>query len=433
MGLCRTGSRVVSRVGYRAFSEPVGRMTQTEYSPEQLMEADNELILGLYGRGPFIFTHGKGSTLYTHDNKKFLDCFSGVAVTSLGHSHPAFVEAVQDQVTKLTHLSNYYHNEWGVPIAKRLVDSCNFADKVFFCNTGAEACEGAFKMSRKVSKAIHADKVDVVAFKGSFHGRTMGAVSMTSKDIYRKPFAPLVSNIQFSKVNDIDDIKKHVTDRTSAVIIEPIQGEGGNNPASVEFLRTLRELCDKHQASLIFDEVQCGLARTGYLWAHQAYPLKDGSDEVVEPDIMTFAKPIAGGIPMGGLLLSKHVASHIVKGDHGTTFGGGPLACRAATVVFDELSKPEMLKHVRESGEYLMNSIREIKSDKIVDVRGRGMLIGVELSTSVTPYLKYVQEKGFLMISAGDNVIRLAPPLVMTRDEQSSVVQVLADALKEVK
>jgi len=288
-------------------------------------------------------------------------------------------------------------------------------------------------MSRKVSKAIDPEKIDVVAFKGSFHGRTMGAVSMTSKEIYRNPFTPLVSGIQFAKMNDIDDVKRLITDRTSAVVIEPIQGEGGINPASLELLRTLRELCTKHNASLIFDEVQCGLGRTGHLWAHHAYPLTDGSDDVVEPDIMTFAKPIAGGIPMGGILMTKHVAQQIKKGDHGTTFGGGPLACRAATVVFDEISNPDFLNHVKESGEYLKESIRNIDSDIIVDVRGSGMLIGIELSKPVDKYLKYVQEKGFLMISAGENVIRLAPPLVMTREEQTRVVNVISDALYEVE
>ena len=287
-------------------------------------------------------------------------------------------------------------------------------------------------MARKVSKSVHPEKTDVVAFKGSFHGRTMGAVSVTSKEIYRMPFTPLMSGIEFAKMNDIDDVKRLINDRTSAIVIEPIQGEGGINPASIELMRTLRDLCDKHEASLIFDEVQCGLGRTGHLWAHHAYPLTDGSEQVVEPDIMTFAKPIAGGIPMGGLLLSKHVASKIQKGDHGTTFGGGPLACRAATVVFDEISKPSMLKHVKDSGDFLMNSIKALNSDKVVAVRGKGMLIGIELSVPVGPYLKFAQEKGFLMISAGDNVIRLAPPLVMTREEQESIVEVLAKAFKEV-
>lgn len=288
-------------------------------------------------------------------------------------------------------------------------------------------------MARKKSKSIHQDKTDVIAFKGSFHGRTMGAVSVTSKEIYRAPFAPLMSGIQFAKMNDIEDVKRLISDRTSAIVVEPVQGEGGINPATLEFAQGLRELCDKYQVSLIFDEVQCGLGRSGSLWAHQGFTDSTGTEVTVNPDIMAFAKPIAGGIPMGGILLNKSVADQIKKGDHGTTFGGGPLACRAAVVVFDEISKPEMLQHVKESGEFLQSSLRKIKSDKIVDVRGRGLLIGIELNTPVAPYLKYAQDKGFLMINAGDNVIRLAPPLILTRNEQERVVKVISDALHEVK
>ena len=282
-------------------------------------------------------------------------------------------------------------------------------------------------MSRKVAKLVHPEKLDVISFNGSFHGRTMGSLSMTYKAIYRDPFTPLLPNVHFANLNDISAVKDLITDRTAAVMVEPIQGEGGIHPCTTEFIHTLRELCNKHQASLVFDEVQCGLGRTGKLWAYEHFTTKD--NEVIQPDILTFAKPIAGGLPMGGVLVNKHVATNLAKGDHGTTFGGGPLVCRAATVVFDRISNPKFLKQVEENGKFLIESLKAIKSEKIVDIRGSGLFVGIEFSQPVAPIITKAFEEGILIINAGENVIRLCPPLIVNREELTRVVEAIRKAL----
>jgi len=388
---------------------------------EELIKLDKEYIIPLYEKNPVIFTHGQGVWLYSHDDKKYLDCFSGIAVSALGHAHPAIINAVQDQVTKLIHIGPSYHNEWTVPIAKRMVDSCNFASKIFFCNTGAEANEAALKFTRKAAKQIHPEKTNIVAFKGSFHGRTMGAVSMTYKEQYRVQYSPLLPTVQFGELNNVEELKSLINDKTATVIVEPIQGEGGVRPATEEFLGALRRVCDQNQAYLLFDEVQCGLGRSGHLWAHQKYN--------IEPDVLAFAKPIAGGIPMGGVLVSEQLSSVMKKGDHGTTFGGGPLACRAATVVFDEINTPEFLNHVSEMGTFVKNALRDLKHPKIVDVRGEGLLLGVELSVPVAPVLSFARERGVIFISAGDNTVRFCPPLIIQKPELELFINVFKDAL----
>jgi predicted acetylornithine/succinylornithine family transaminase len=304
-------------------------------------------------------------------------------------------------------------------LARRLVEN-SFADKVFFCNSGAEANEAALKFARKWAK-VEIGKTNIVAFSGSFHGRSMGALSVTYKEKYRQPFEPLVPGVSFGTFNDLDSAGQAIDDNTCAVIVEPIQGEGGVHPATPEFLQGVRRLCDEHRALLIFDEVQCGLGRTGELWAHQSYG--------VTPDIMTLAKPLAGGLPIGATLVTQKVAEVMKPGDHGSTFAAGPLVCRAAQVVFDRVNRPEFLQQVQENGAYLRHRLQTLESEKIVNVRGAGLLVGLELNTAVAPLITDARERGLLIISAGDNTLRLAPPLIITKEQIDRAVNVIGDWL----
>eukprot|EP01094_Clydonella_sp_ATCC50884_P013129 TRINITY_DN233_c0_g1_i2.p1 TRINITY_DN233_c0_g1~~TRINITY_DN233_c0_g1_i2.p1 ORF type:complete len:354 (-),score=125.14 TRINITY_DN233_c0_g1_i2:280-1341(-) len=338
-----------------------------------------------------------------------------------------------------THISNYYHNEWGAPLAKKLVESTSFASKVFYCNSGCEANEAALKFARKHAVVVSGAVVDphtatntnkktkIVAFSSSFHGRTAGALSATAKLQYRLPFEPLVHGVSFAAYNDAEAAAKLVDDECAAVIVEPVQGEGGVTPASREFLQALRALCDKHHAALIFDEVQIGLARSGKLWCHE--------HAGVSPDILSFAKPIAAGLPMGGVLMAPHIAKAVVAGDHGTTFGGGPLVTRAAYLVLQRLSKETFLEDVREKANYLKESLEEATaahqaSGLIQQVRGLGLLQGLVLTKPVKPVIEHSREHAnVLFINAGDNVLRLAPPLTVSKSEIDEAVSAIAAAL----
>lgn len=395
---------------------------------EDVIQDEGRYMVQTYRRPPMVLERGEGVYLYDSDGRRYLDFAAGIAVASLGHSDPEWAAAVAEQAATLTHVSNLYYTAPQAGLARRLVTH-SFADRVFLCNSGAEANEGALKFARKFARTTrvsprHDDKTGIVAFDGSFHGRTMGALSVTYKAQYREPFAPLVPEVAFASYNDVEAARALITDQTCAVIVEPVQGEGGVRPATAEFLKALRDACDAHGALLIFDEVQCGLGRSGRLWAYEAYG--------VVPDMMTLAKPLANGLPIGAILLTEAVAAVMQPGDHGSTFAGGPLVCRAAEVVFDRIAQPAFLQQVVANGERLRNLLADLPSGHIVDVRGAGLLVGVELDVPVAPVMAAARERGLLIINAGETVIRLAPPLIVTAEQIDTAVGILGQSLSAV-
>lgn len=409
---------------------------------QEIIETEARTVVQTYARPQIVFSHGEGVYLWDTEGKRYLDFTSGIAVTALGHSDPQWVAAVQEQAGKLAHVSNLYHTEPHVALAQRLVDH-SFADRVFFCNSGSEANETALKFARKYARVNQQapgdasppsdngdngqrpalfSKTQFVAFSGGFHGRTMGALSVTARDKYQRPFAPLVPDVVIVPFNDPDAARGAIGPDTCAVIVEPVQGEGGVYPATSAFLETVRAACDQHDALLIFDEVQCGLGRTGTLWAYEAYG--------VEPDVMTLAKPLAGGLPIGATLVREKIAAVMGVGDHGSTFAAGPLVCQAATVIFDRVSDSAFLWAVQQNAAYLQEQLEALDSERIVAVRGRGLLVGIELDRPVRPVLAAARERGLLIINAGEMVLRLAPPLVVGKEEIDAAAEILAMALE---
>ncbi len=387
-----------------------------------IINQEANYVLQTYVRPEIVFTHGEGAYLFDSEGKRYLDFTSGIAVTALGHSDPEWVTAVAQQAATLTHVSNLYHTVPHAELAEKLVTN-SFADKVYFCNSGAEANEAALKFARKVAKVAlnMPDKTGIVAFSGGFHGRTMGALAATYKTQYREPFQPVMPGVVFADFNDLVSAAQAIDAHTCAVIVEPVQGEGGVNLATPEFLEGLRVLCDQHQALLIFDEVQCGLGRTGTLWAHEAYG--------VTPDMMTLAKPLAGGLPIGATLVTQTVADVIKPGDHGSTFAAGPLVCAAANVVVERVRQAAFLAQVRDNAAYLHHRLQMLESDEIVAVRGAGLLMGIEMKTAVGSLISRARDKGLLVINAGPNVLRLAPPLIIGRDAIDTAAAVIQECL----
>lgn len=399
---------------------------------QSIIEAESKYILHTYNRPPLVFERGEGAYLFDTDGHKYLDFVAGIAVTVLGHSDAEWVTAVSQQAARLTHVSNLYHTAPHAQLAQRLVEN-SFADKVFFCNSGAEANEAALKFARKFARqqgsgapraqgaGEQGSKRKIVAFSGAFHGRTMGALAATYKEAYRAPFAPLLPGVTFAPFNDVEMLAEVIDDDTCAVIVEPIQGEGGIHPARIEFLHLLRQRCDAAGALLIFDEIQCGLGRTGHLWAHEGYG--------VTPDIMTLAKPLAGGLPIGAALVTQRVADVIQPGDHGSTFAAGPLVCAAANVVFDRVNRPEFLAQVKANGAYLKERLWQLPAQHLAQVRGAGLMVGLALNGPALPLVHAARERGLLIVNAGENVIRLVPPLIVTREEIDTAVTILGECL----
>jgi predicted acetylornithine/succinylornithine family transaminase len=395
----------------------------------QVIAGESKYIVPTYVRPEVVFSHGQGVYLYDSQGKRYLDFASGIAVMALGHGDELWLQAISEQAAKLTHVSNLYHTEPQVALAQSLVEN-SFADRVFFCNSGTEANEAAIKFARKYAgnrpeDSGQAKKSDIIAFSGSFHGRTMGALATTYNSHYREPFEPVMPGVRFASYNDLASAKEIIDEKVCAVIVEPVQGEGGVNPADPDFLQGLRSLCDDCDALLIFDEVQCGLGRSGFLWAHEEYG--------ITPDIMTLAKPLAGGLPIGATLVKEAVSQLLKPGDHGSTFAGGPLVCTAAQVVFDRVNRPQFLSDVKENGTYLANLLGDLATDKVVEVRGAGLLIGIEFEMPVAPLVNAARENGLLVISAGDKILRLCPPLIVTRQQIETAVQILNQSLGTVE
>ncbi len=390
---------------------------------QQLVADAERYFVKAYNRPPFVLTHGKGVEVWDSDGRRYLDFVAGIAVNALGHADPVSQQVIAEQAAKLTHVSNLYWNEPAIELAKLLVHSC-FADKVFFTNSGAEAIEGAIKFARKVALKQHPEKYRILAFEHSFHGRTTGALAATHKPAYREPFGPLLPGVRFAPFNDLDAATAALDESVCAVIVEPIQGEGGITPATDKFLRGLRELCDRHNALLIFDEVQCGGGRTGKVWAHQWTG--------VTPDIMAVAKPLGNGLPIGAVLATDAVAEQIQPGDHGSTFAGGPLVCAVAAAVFRRLSDPELLSHVQAMGDHLRARLTELQAhdSRVIDVRGRGLMQGIQLAGNVAAARSAAQEAGLLVVTAGDDVIRFVPPLIVERAQIDEAIAILRHALE---
>ncbi len=391
--------------------------TTTPTMTDQFIQDENDHIVQTYKRPPFLLVHGEGTTLFDSDGKSYQDWVAGIAVNALGYNDARLTQAIQSAASGLIHTSNLYYTAPQIELANLLVEK-SFADRVFFSNSGAEANEGAVKFARKVQyeKGAH-DKTEIVCFTGAFHGRTMGAVALTPKEKYQKAFMPLMPGAVLAEFNNLESAKAAIGAKTAGVIVEPIQGEGGINVATPEFLKGLRELCDQNGAVLIFDEVQCGLGRTGKLWAHEW--------SGVTPDIMTLAKPLAGGLPIGAILMTETVANAMHAGEHGTTFGGGPLVTSVAKHVVQRVSQPEFLAHVTEVGDYLMERLSEINSPIIKEVRGKGLIVALELTTDVSNIIEQGYEQGLLMVNAGTNVIRFVPPLIIEKSNVDNLVDKL--------
>ena len=376
-------------------------------------QRNTEALLGVYRPAGPTFVGGQGSELIAEDGTRYLDFTAGIAVNALGYGDPAFSDAVREALDSgLVHTSNLFHTRPAAELASWLAEH-SFADRVFFCNSGAEANEGAFKFARRWAKANGGEeKVEIVAFRDGFHGRTFGALAATDRPGYQQPFLPLMPGVRFGQVGDLNELPSLIEgSRTAAVIIEPIQAEGGVLPVDAAFLRALREICDREKVLLIFDEVQVGLGRTGTLWAHEAFG--------VEPDIMTLAKPLAGGLPMGAVLLREHVAQALQPGDHATTFGGGPLVASAALAVCRKIGDPGFLAAIRRKGELIAErlSALALQRDNVVAVRGSGLIWGIELTGSAGDVVAAALEARLLLVGAGPRVVRLVPPLTISEED----------------
>jgi len=404
------------------------KSAQTVTEDEKIIQDEAKYLLGTYQRPKFVIEKGYGCYLYDTEGKRYLDMVSGIAVNALGYADEGLSRVITEQARKLIHCSNLYHTAPHVKLARVLVEN-SFADKVFFCNSGAEAVEGAMKLARKWAlKTFGCGKTGFVAFTGSFHGRTFGALALTDREKYRLPFEPLVPGARFAHLGDVDDAESKISTDTSAVIVEPIQGEGGMNPAGPRFLAALADLCRRKDVLLIFDEVQCGLGRTGRLFAYQ--------HSGVIPDMLCLAKPLAGGLPMGAVLASERVAQCIESGDHATTFGGGPLVSAAAIEVLRRIRRPSFLQAVRDKGEFLLGRLKQLKQrfpDKVVAVRGLGLMVGVELSFKAAPLLQQFYDRGVLVCTAGERVIRVVPPLVISKRQIDIFVRAFAHVLEQAK
>ena len=393
---------------------------------EQMNHAE-ESILHTYNRFPVMFDHGEGCYLYDTEGKKYLDFAAGIAVNALGYHYPGYDDALKAQIDKLTHISNLYYNEPMSEAGEKLVKASGLS-KAFFTNSGTEAIEGALKAARKYAYSKYgkeAQKYEIIAMNHSFHGRSMGALSVTGTEHYREPFEPLIGGVKFADFNDLESVKAQITDKTCAIITEVVQGEGGIYPAQKEFLEGLRALCDEKDIILIFDEIQCGMGRTGYYFAWQSYGVK--------PDGMTCAKALGCGVPVGAFVLGEKAAnSSLVPGDHGTTYGGNPFVCAAVSKVFDIFEQDGILAHVQELTPYL-----EEKLDALVDKypivaarRGKGFMQGLVIEgATVGSVVTKALANGLLVISAGSDVLRLVPPLVITKENIDEMIEKLEKSL----
>lgn len=390
---------------------------------EQWIQTAEEALLHTYNRYQIVLEKGDGAYLYDVDGKEYLDFAAGIAVCSLGYGNEAYKDALKKQIDHLTHTSNLFYSK---PVARAaaMLKEATQMDRVFFTNSGTEAIEGALKAARKYAYAKQSGRYEFIAMHHSFHGRSMGAVAVTGTEHYRTPFEPLIGGVKFADYNDLESVKAQITEKTCAIILEPVQGEGGIYPATRAFLEGVRALCDEQDILLIFDEIQCGMGRTGSMFAWQGYGVK--------PDIMAMAKAIGNGVPVGAFAMTRRVAdSSLAPGDHGTTYGGNPLVCAAVEAVLTIFQKEDLLAHVQSVSAYL-----EEKLDAIVEAhacvterRGKGLMQGLVLTKPVGEVIKNAMDAGLIVISAGGNVLRLVPPLIITEAQVDEFIGKLKMAL----
>jgi predicted acetylornithine/succinylornithine family transaminase len=396
------------------------------YSSEEIITLERDYVLQNYARYPLALERGKGCYVYDYSGKRYLDFISGIGVNALGHAHPRITKVIREQAGRLIHTSNLYYHEFQGRLAKKLAETTGL-QRSFFCNSGTEATEGALKMMRSHGTHINAEKYEIVSLENSFHGRTLGALSVTGQHKYRKDFEPLLTGVRFIHLNDISALEQVVSERTAGIIVEGIQGEGGINKMSAEFLSRCRQLCDRFDALLVFDETQCGIGRPGVYFSYQLY------NPVIMPDIMIAAKPLGCGIPLGCIVANERAAKSIALGMHGSTFGGGTLACRVAVEFFDELE--HLLPSIAQTGAYFRMRLDELKKKFpiIKEVRGEGLMIGVELTVPGKDLVTAAMEQGFLMNCTHDVVLRFLPPYIVKEREIDKAVSILSKILRDFK
>ena len=383
----------------------------------------DEAIVHTYNRFPVVFHHGDGVYLYDTEGKKYLDFAAGIAVNAFGYNVDAYKEALKDQIDKLMHISNLYFTEPMIEASHKLTKAAGLK-RVFFTNSGAEAIEGAIKVARKYAfKKDGCTDHEIIAMEHSFHGRTMGAVSVTGNFHYREAFQPGIGNIVFANFNDLEDVKSKITDKTCAILFETVQGEGGIYPVDPQFIQEIRKICDEKDILLILDEIQCGMGRTGEMFAYQNYGIL--------PDIMTTAKALGCGVPVGGFVVGEKAEFALEPGDHGSTYGGNPFVTAAVSKVFDLFEEMDILNHVKEVAPYLDAKLQELvaKHDILKETRGLGLMRALEFNVPVGPFVSKALEKGLVIISAGTNIIRFVPPLVITKENVDEMIAILDDVL----
>jgi acetylornithine/N-succinyldiaminopimelate aminotransferase len=391
---------------------------------EEYITRGDQVIMPTYKRFPIVFDHGEGCFLTDVEGKQYLDCVGGIAVNCLGYNHSGLNHVINEQSKKMLHVSNLYWNVPMITAAEKLVKLSGL-DKAFFCNSGAEANEAAIKLARIYAKLFKSeDATEIIAMKDSFHGRTYAALTATGQPKYQKNLNPLVPDMTHVPFNDFEALEKAAHEKNcAAILLEPVQGEGGVYPADKAYLKKVRDLCDKLNIVLIFDEVQCGIGRSGTFFAYQQYGIK--------PDVVAFAKGIAGGIPMGGILACDRVAKVFTPGTHASTFGANPLATAAANYVLDTVGTPEFLKNVSSKSQYFIHKLENIKSKNahIKDIRGLGLMIGVEIDEDPAEVIQKCIQAGLLVCSAGHSTIRFVPPLIISNEEIDKATEIFADSL----
>ena len=394
---------------------------------KQYIEEAEQALLHTYNRYQVVLDKGDGVYLYDMEGKKYLDFCAGIAVFALGYNNQRYNDALKAQIDKLIHTSNYYYNVPAIEAA-RTMNKVSGMDRVFFTNSGAEAVEGAIKAARKYAylKDGTTDH-EIIAMEHSFHGRSMGALSVTGNPKYREAFEPMIGNIRFAKMNDFESVLSNVTDKTCAIIFETVQGEGGIFPAKESFMKQIKALCEEKDILLILDEIQCGMGRTGFMYAWQKYGVK--------PDIMTTAKALGCGVPVGAFMMTEHVAQNsLTSGDHGTTYGGNPLAAAAINIVLDLFEENHIIDNVKETGAYLTEKLDALVSeyDCIEERRGLGLMQGLEFSRPVGDIINKALDKGLILINAGTDIIRFVPPLVITKEHVDDMIVILRTCLDEI-
>jgi len=390
---------------------------------EELIDLARRLLANTYRQAPLVLVRGEGVKVWDIEGREYIDFVAGIAVNNLGHCHPRLIEALQEQASRLIHVSNLYYIEPQIELARLLIEH-SFADRVFFCNSGTEAIEGAIKLARRYShQRFGPDRYEIICMEQSFHGRTMGALSATGQTKYQQGYHPLLPGFIFVPYNDLEAVERAITGKTCAIMVEPIQGEGGINLPDPSYLRGLREICQEHELLLIFDEIQTGMGRTGRLFAYEHYE--------TTPDIMTLAKALAGGIPMGALLATETVMEAFTPGSHASTFGGNPLAASAALATLKTILEDGLLEHCQKIGTYFQQGLRRLaqKTPLIKEVRGKGLMLGLELTVPGAEVVDLCRQKGFLINCTMETVLRFVPPLIIEEREVEQLLEVLEEIL----